>query len=392
MNINVIIVGVLSMLTAGVAHAQSSINMFGHLDAGLQYMTTPKGNTLTAASGDFSESFWGLQGTEDLGGGNKAVFKLISGFDIQNGQTLQSGLFGYYATVGLVNEAYGAIRLGRMGTNEISQLVYYADPQQEQFFGASTLVRGRNFTKASNGIEYTSPTWGGLFLQGQYDLTNSTKWNSGNPGSGPGQVENPQGRADGLRVQYDGQRFSLTAIYDEIRDPQGQFSNVYLASRSALIGGVAAVGPVKLYAGFQHLSAPGASNQGYFGTTTAANLPSAVSLPTVADQEWLGAAWQITPFATLIGAVYHANANNGNGNATLYTLSGQYNLSKRTYLYAELGYIHNSSTSNIGLSDGFTDPYGPNSNNDPALSNNTRTSPNYGHGQFGATAGIVTAF
>jgi predicted porin len=40
-------------------------------------------------------SRWGVFGTEDLGGGLKAVFRLESGFDVNNGSMSQgSRLFG----------------------------------------------------------------------------------------------------------------------------------------------------------------------------------------------------------------------------------------------------------------------------------------------------------
>jgi len=44
----------------------------------------------------------------------------------------------------------------------------------------------------------------------------------------------------------------------------------------------------------------------------------AASRPT--SQEWGGVTWQATPAAALIAAVYHVNANNGGGNATIYTI------------------------------------------------------------------------
>ena len=231
-------------------------------------------------------------------------------------------------------------------------------------------------------------------MKGQYDLTNNAAWNAGNPGSAPGQLGvspgsgafgSAQGRSDGFKAQYNASNFELQVIYDEIRDPNGQFSNVYLYSRSILAGGTYSLGPVKLYGGYQHLGAPGASEFGYNGAAT----PAGAGLPTAVDHEWFGAAWQVTPVTALTAAVYHANANNGNGNATLYTLAGTYNLSKRTFLYTELGYIHNSSTSNIGLGDGYTDPYGQSAS---VTAGSENLSPAYGHGQFGAFAGIMTNF
>ena len=175
-------------------------------------------------------------------------------------------------------------------------------------------------------------------------------------------------------------------IYDEVRGANGSFNNVYSASRSILAGGTYVIGPVRLYAGYQHLSAPDATNASV-GVSNASQ-PGGVSAPTGVNHEWVGAAWQVNDAAAITGAVFHANANNGNGNATLFTLGATYALSKRTFLYTEAGYVHNSSTSNINLGNG---PYG-NNNYDPSTGTSSNGNPDYGHSQTGVFAGIMTMF
>src|SRR5690349_22274575 len=73
------------------AHAQSSVTLYGVIDAGLSYTNHAK----TAAGGSSSltkfddgvaqGSRWGIKGSEDLGGGLKAIFTLENGFSIANG-------------------------------------------------------------------------------------------------------------------------------------------------------------------------------------------------------------------------------------------------------------------------------------------------------------------
>jgi predicted porin len=386
------ILAVLLCFGSAAVYAQSSVTLYGRLDTGVQYRTgIPGGNVFQAESGDWGESELGLKGAEDLGGGTQAIFKMEMGLNLENGAFNNGSLFGREARVGLTNPTYGTFKLGYAGAAEISQDSWDVDPQLMQFYSIATLVRGRNWAQAGNSFEYTSPALAGLTLKGQYDLTNNANWNMGDPGSAPGQLGttsgfgSAQGRSDGFKAQYNASNFELQAIYDEIRDPNGQFSNVYLYSRSILAGGTYTFGPVKFYGGYQHLGAPDANESGYNGAAT----PGGASLPSAVDHEWLGAAWQVTPATALTAAVYHANANNGNGNATLYTLAGTYNLSKRTFLYTELGYIHNSSTSNIGLGDGYSDPYGQSGS---VTAGSENLSPEYGHGQFGAFAGIMTNF
>jgi predicted porin len=377
---------------AGGACAQSSVTLYGRVDSGIQYESgLPHGSQLSAQSADFESSLVGLEGTEDLGGGSQVVFQLEGGFSAINGNGA-GNLFWFASTVGIANDNFGKLIMGNLGAYVIQQYSsYYLDPQFLQFYSIATLIRGRNIATAGSGMQYMSPNWGGLVLSGEYDLANSSAWNGdGGYGSGRGQLGGAQGRSDAIEVRYNGSRFLLLASYDEKRDPNGQFSNVFVTSRSLLTGGTFTLGQVKVYMGYQHLSAPNASVEGYFGTAAPTTLPAGTSLPTAVNHEWIGAAWQVTPSVGLNAAAYHANVNNGNGNATLYTLAGQYNLSKRTFLYAE-GCVHNSATSNIGLGDGYSDPYGANNNNDP-VNGGTNTVPDYGHGQFGTFAGIMHHF
>jgi len=391
-----ILCGLVAVSAVASASAQSNVTLYGIVDNGLQYETgLPKGHVFGAQSGGWAQSRFGLKGTEDIGGGTQAIFQLESRLNTQNGSLANGSFFEGQATVGLRNDRWGQLKFGNMGSAEISQYSGDVDPQQTKKYAIGTLVRGRIFSQAGNGIEYLSPNIAGFTLQGQYDLTNSTKWNSGNPGSAPGQLGSStglgsaQGRSDGIKLSYQTGGLYWQATYDEVRDPNGQFSNVYLASRSILTGATYAFGPVVAYIGYQHLSAPNASNAGYFGTATPTTLPSGTSLPTAVNHEWIGAIWQTTPAFSITGAVYHANANHGNGNATLYTLGTNYSLSKRTLLYTELGYVRNSSTSNLGLDSGL---YGANINNDPVSSAASSTNPNYGKSQFGVIAGIAHQF
>ncbi|MGF6643939.1 porin [Paraburkholderia sp. GAS82] len=391
-----VLIGMFAMTAAASAIAQSSVTLYGIVDNGIAYETgMPKGHVFGAESGGWAQSRFGLKGAEDIGGGTQAIFHLESRLNTVNGSFANGSFFEGQATVGLHNDTWGQVKLGNMGSAEISQYSGDVDPQQTEKYAIGTLVRGRIFSQAGNGIEYLSPLVGGFTVQGQYDLTNSTKWNSGSPGSAPGQLGtssglgSAQGRTDGIKLSYQTGSLFWQATYDEVRDPNGQFSNVYLASRSILTGGTYAIGPVVAFIGYQHLSAPDASNAGYYGTATPSTLPAGTSLPTAVNHEWLGAIWHTTTALSVTGAVYHANANRGNGNATLYTLGTNYSLSKRTLLYTELGYVRNSSTSNLGLDSGL---YGANSNDDPTNSNASSTNPNYGKSQFGVIAGVATQF
>jgi predicted porin len=100
-------------IACSTAHAQSSVTLYGIVDAGFRYNSNAGGKSQFAiAGGNESASRFGVTGTEDLGGGYKTVFTLESGFTTTTG-AMQAGLmFGRQAFVGVATP-YGTVTLGR---------------------------------------------------------------------------------------------------------------------------------------------------------------------------------------------------------------------------------------------------------------------------------------
>src|SRR3546814_19810064 len=96
----------------GVAHAETSVTLYGIIDEGVGYTHTSgsdvfntkgtvKGTNYGLKSGTDYGSRWGLKGVEDLGDGLNVVFQLESGFDENTGESAQGGrLFGRQAPIG----------------------------------------------------------------------------------------------------------------------------------------------------------------------------------------------------------------------------------------------------------------------------------------------------
>lgn len=108
---------------AGTAQAQSSVTVYGVLDMAIQnenngQYSKGKGSITSLDSGVQSGSRLGFKGSEDLGNGLKANFKLEMGIQADTGASAQgpyqqNGLtFGRAAWVGLSGD-FGAIQLGR---------------------------------------------------------------------------------------------------------------------------------------------------------------------------------------------------------------------------------------------------------------------------------------
>ncbi|WP_338758788.1 porin [Massilia sp. METH4] len=96
------------------AQAQSSVQLYGLLDAGVEYVnhaTEDGGNLARVISGGKNTSRWGIRGSEDLGGGLKAVYNLEGGILMDTGGA-DGALFKRQAYVGLDGK-YGRLVAGR---------------------------------------------------------------------------------------------------------------------------------------------------------------------------------------------------------------------------------------------------------------------------------------
>jgi predicted porin len=159
---------------AGVAHAQSSVTLYGIIDEGFNVNTNSGGKHLyNLSSGVLQGSRWGLRGTEDLGGGLKAIFVLENGFDVNTGKLGQGGLeFGRQAYVGL-SSGYGTVTLGR----QYDSVVDYVGPLEagDQWGGYIAAHPGdidnfNNAYRTNNTIKFTSQNYNGLTFGGTYSF------------------------------------------------------------------------------------------------------------------------------------------------------------------------------------------------------------------------------
>ena len=151
----------LTCAATSCAYAQGSVTLYGITDVGVEvanHVPGPNGTSGTAVrmeSGSLAGSRWGLRGTEDLGGGLKAIFVLENGYSINNGTLGQGGrLFGRKAYVGL-STPYGDVTLGRQ-YNLLYDLMYVYDALQ---FNPSYSAQGYDATlvgRADNAVRYTA--------------------------------------------------------------------------------------------------------------------------------------------------------------------------------------------------------------------------------------------
>jgi len=164
----------LSLLAAaGTASAQSSVTLYGAIDDGIQYVSNNHGKSQVGlADSTTIASRWGLKGSEDLGGGLKAIFQLENGFSINNGTMYQDGaLFGRQAYVGLSSQHYGTLTLGRQYdavTDTVQGIT--GDAWAYVFATPGDVDNNDNSARFNNSVKYVSPTYSGAQFEGTYSL------------------------------------------------------------------------------------------------------------------------------------------------------------------------------------------------------------------------------
>jgi predicted porin len=152
---------------AGMAQAQSNVTIYGVLDVGL---IKGNGNSLQVGKGDFNRL--GFKGSEDLGSGLKANFRLEARFQPDTGTTEANGqrpLFQGRSWVGL-SGGFGTIRLGRDMT-AVQDAASDFDPFGFQTVGAIDAITGNYMSdtstassgnRFSNAVFYSSPLVSGF--------------------------------------------------------------------------------------------------------------------------------------------------------------------------------------------------------------------------------------
>jgi general bacterial porin, GBP family len=344
-----LLAGVLGTFTAA-AHAQSSVTLYGTLDAGLIYANNSGGhNSWQQGSGSVSDTYFGLKGTEDLGGGLHALFKLESGFNLNNGRYSESNtMFSRQAYVGLQHDQYGTITLGR----QYDSTVDYLAPLSEAGGGYGNNLSAHPFDNdnldnsfsVKNSVKYQSANFGGFKFGGLYgfsndagQFSNNRAWSAGaSYGMGPLnfaasylQINNSRtGNANGAVAAGQGSNTNLTA--DQQRTFGAGLNYAY---------GPAQVGFVWTNTHYDNLIA---ASQG--GTSFA--LPSGTNLHL--NNFELNGRYALTPALALDAAYTYTdgkvNGANGSGDPKWHTVSLQadYSLSKRTDVYVEGVYQHAS--------------------------------------------------
>lgn len=331
---------------AGTAQAQSSVTLYGVIDAGIGYIKTNTGSRWGFLDGTLSGDRWGVKGEEDLGGGLKAIFDLENGFDIGTGALGNGGKeFGRQAFVGLTGDRWGSATVGR----QYDPLVDMVQPiTGDNYFGSAFATPGDvdnydNSLRVSNAVKYVSPNFAGLQFEGLYAFSGlagrtgqgytysgAVTYNNGPLGIAAGYflATNPSPTVGAARDGWDATS-SSDAIFD------GAINSGYATAKSL---GIARVG---IQYGFGPFTVGGSYSNAQYKNDGDSTFTSTEKYNT--GNGFLN--YQASP-AILLGVGYSYTKASGNTSATYHqaSLGADYTVSKRTDLYAVGAYQHASGT------------------------------------------------
>lgn len=339
MKYKVAVPGLLSLVCALPASAQSSVMLYGVVDTGIEYANhqVDGGNSIARiSSGNTAGSRWGLRGVEDLGNGQQAVFVLESGYDTDTGKSSQGGrLFGRMAYVGMQGR-WGSLLLGRQ-QNELFDFIGAFDPM---LLAPRYSILNQDIafvSRADNTVKYTG-TFGGLTASAMYSFGAESSTVNGSEVPGNAKL----GREYGFRLSYSSGPIGIGAAYDEVNTGTTT-TNPDARTRRAVLAGTYDFNPVKAFVGYRWARA-------YDG----ALLPGAIAGAGNQGSNlwWTGLIWQASPAIALSAAAYYQDFRNTGNDPWLFAGNARYAFSKRTNAYLSVGYTRNKGSANLGLSSG----------------------------------------
>jgi predicted porin len=298
---------------AGAATAQSSVTVYGVVDAGIAVESGgPNGRVVRESGGGETPSRIGFKGREDLGGGMSASFVLESGFTVDTGASAQGGLFlGRQAWVGVEN-GFGGISLGRQYRPFFLTLVD-VDPFLVGLAGNSLNLMNAAGVRMNNSIKYSTPKLGPVSADVMYGF-----------GEQPGDTS--AGRQVGASISYAEGPLLVKLGYDNSH-----------GLPTATLPGVNARNTL-LIARYTWRGVTGYLGYGINKSDRNSNAQNADSRDAI-----VGVKIPYGPGTFIASVIRKQDKTAANLSATQVAVAYTYALSKRTDLYASYGRISNNA-------------------------------------------------
>jgi|NOAtaT_6_FD_contig_91_818553_length_1275_multi_3_in_0_out_0_1 predicted porin len=363
----------------GAAQAQSSVTVYGVLDASysaMESVSTTTGGVKTTANlrntvngdGALSTSRLGFRGVEDLGGGKSAQFVLE--YDLVNigtgatgnpgtpnqttvgqGTNTSNGFGPRYSYIGLSDKAMGTLRLGRqetaihgsvannlagMANNTLGSLYSGLDSTNQLSATETPGVRPHTVF-IDNAVTYISPNIGGVTVQLQ---TAQNAYNSGVTGSTTRGAQTSGGSitftgVKGLRLDA---AMIVEGVVNQTSTAGGGTTNLKKTTKA--VGGNYDFGPAIVFAlhtqnKFENLSAASAGMLSDTKLTEVGVRAPVTKVVTAWANYFTGS--RSTDSATATQMAQSSSAAVGAADISGFQLGAMYALSKRTAAYGIYG-------------------------------------------------------
>ncbi|SDI96935.1 Outer membrane protein (porin) [Paraburkholderia steynii] len=321
--------------------AQSSVTLYGVIDEGVNYTNSVNGHSVVELQSGYAQgSRWGLKGAEDLGGGNKAIFQLENGFDLNSGRLGQGGrMFGRQAYVGVSNDRFGTVTLGRQYDSVVDYLAQTTSNGNWSGYLFSHPFDNDNTDnsfRVNNTVKYASPDIAGFQFGGTYSFSNDVNF--------------ANNRQYSFGAQYATGGLLLAAAYLQANNTGATSGGAiatndasFLAQRMRVFGGGINYTFGSATVGFAYTNSDyhNPTGNGYLGTPGAI-VAAGSTLNRLRFQNFeLNAKYQLTP-AFYVGGEYvytleNYDSSTGGVKPKVHTvgLMADYNISKRTDFYVQ---------------------------------------------------------
>jgi predicted porin len=315
---------------AGAAQAQSSVTVYGLVDMGLQRQDIGGTTTTALDSGNQSGSRLGFKGSEDLGGGLKANFKLEMGVFADDGKSQGGRTFGRQSYVGLSGD-FGAVNFGRQYTPmfiAVDSFDPFGTGLTSGTAGASTSSFGAAAyfepnvvgPRKDNSVTYSTNDLGGFTASLMYGMGNET----------PGNMQS--GKYMSMSAAYTAGPLFVTGVYSDSQNATGKF-----ATRSSLFAATYDFSVVKLAGAYSYIKDEGTPVVVYKRDVYSIG----ATVPVGASGNFL------VNYITSKNKNHEIKDADSNQTAIGYTHS----LSKRTNVYTSYSYDRNGMGANMGSAD-----------------------------------------
>lgn len=323
-----------STLLSGVAAqaAESNVQIYGLIDAGVDYTThaNAAGDSATRViSGGKNTSRWGIKGSEDLGGGLKAVYGLEGGILVDTGAA-DGALFKRQAYVGL-DGSLGRLVIGRSFTTTYDFVILF-DP-----LGYAPNYSWATSSNATGASKYGMTTAFDNLIK-YAGKTGEIKY-----GASIGMGEQSGSAADSRKYAIGGSwkrdALAVMAAYEQVNGNTVAATGQRDETTALHVAADYKSGPWRLTAGLRDYKLVAGK---------------AATADVRATTYWGGVSYLVTPAVTVTGAVYAVDVKNVAANTdadpVMFVARTLYALSKRTDLYLSAAYAKASNGKLVGLS------------------------------------------